>query len=52
MKKSLRVFVLITLTAGCAVPTAFAGTGGGNPSPIRNIFLSPTVAVILSLLGM
>lgn len=54
MKKSLRVVVLVILTAGFTLPSAFAGPGGGNPSPIGrgSYTLSSAVTVILSLLGM
>jgi hypothetical protein len=55
MKKTIRTAALIAVTAGFALPSAFAGMGGGNPCPIRsvtNMMVSSFSAVVLSLLNM
>jgi hypothetical protein len=55
MKKTIRTAALIVATAGFALPSAFAGMGGGNPCPIRSVtslFVSSLSTVVLSLLNM
>jgi hypothetical protein len=55
MKKTLRTAVLIAVTSGFALPSAFAGMGGGIPSPIRgtqNAVISSLTSVVLSLLNL